>query len=38
MMTAEPVRSRWMRLRSRAGAGLAMALLVGGCQGGPKPP
>ena len=36
--TRERLWSRSIRLRSRAGAGLALALLVGGCQGGPKTP
>ena len=33
-----PPRQRLPRLRFRAGFALALALLVGGCQGGPKPP
>jgi ABC-type glycerol-3-phosphate transport system substrate-binding protein len=33
-----PPRQRLARLRFRAGFALALALLVGGCQGGPKPP
>jgi len=32
------LRLRPIRLRARVGAGFGLALLVGGCQGGPKPP